>query len=254
MISQANRQDCLKALKMMPDKSAYIIADPPYYSGPEKRGYYGRLGELRGVKRNDYTPDRKGWKPPTKTFFKELKRVGIHWMVFGANYFPPLIGTPFKAPRHKEFNNFIDCHPYGWIIWDKCNYANKLADCELIYTSFYNMPTVRFRYMWNGMLQGSSIANGHIMQADKSLNEKRIHTTQKPVNLYKWLLHYFIPKGANIVDTHMGSQSLRIAAHELGYNYNGYEINKHNFDQGNKRFAQYLVDYNEKKKQIKLFE
>lgn len=82
-------------------------------------------------------------------------RVAKHYIVWGCNYFD------------HEFAS-------GRIVWDKCNKGSSFSDCELAATDLFS--TVRlFRFMWNGMLQGKSIAEGHIMQGNKRLNEQRIH-------------------------------------------------------------------------------
>lgn len=78
--------------------------------------------------------------------------------------------------------------------------------------------------MWNGGMQGKSIAQGHIMQGDKRKNEIRIHQNQKPVNLYNWILSNYAEAGDSIVDTHVGSGSLRIACYDLGLPFYGTEI------------------------------
>ena len=73
------------------------------------------------------------------------------------------------------------------------------------------------------MIQGKSISEGHIMEGNKALNEKRIHPTQKPVNLYRWLLQTYAKEGDRILDTHVGSASSLIACEELGFDYIGFE-------------------------------
>lgn len=65
----------------------------------------------------------------------------------------------------------------------------------------------------------------------------RIHPTQKPVALYRWLLDRFAQPGYSILDTHLGSGSSRIAAHQMGFDFTGYELNKDYFDGQQKRFA-----------------
>jgi len=77
--------------------------------------------------------------------------------------------------------------------------------------------------MWSGMLQGKSIAEGYIQQGNKTLNEKRIHPTQKPVALYEWLLQKYAKQGDIILDTHVGSASSLIACHRMGFECVGFE-------------------------------
>lgn len=80
------------------------------------------------------------------------------------------------------------------------------------------IDTVRmFSFMWNGMCQGKSASEGRIQQGNKALNGVRIHPTQKPVVLYKWLLANYAKPGDRILDTHGGSMSSAIAAHDMGF-------------------------------------
>ena len=107
------------------------------------------------------------------------------------------------------------------------NDKTDFSDCEIAYCSMYDSVRI-FRYMWNGMFQGKSIAEGTIQQGNKRLNEKRIHPTQKPVNLYRWILQkYKIPSDWKILDTHVGSASSLIAFHENGNKFVGFEKDPH---------------------------
>lgn len=72
-----------------------------------------------------------------------------------------------------------------------------------------------FRYVWDGMLQ-----------EDMANKEERIHPTQKPVALYKWLLSNYAKQGDLILDTHVGSASSLVACEEMGFNYVGFEIDE----------------------------
>lgn len=96
-----------------------------------------------------------------------------------------------------------------------------------------------FRYMWSGMLQGKSVAEGHIQQGNKALNEVRIHPTQKPVALYDWLFQRYASPGMRVLDTHLGSGSSRIAAYKAGLDFTGFEIDRTYFDAAEKRFSKF---------------
>lgn len=96
-----------------------------------------------------------------------------------------------------------------------------------------------FRFMWNGMMQGKSIKEGHIQQGDKRLNEKRIHPTQKPVALYKWILQNYAKPGDLILDTHVGSASSLIACYDMGIDYVGFEIDAKMYNDANKRLTEF---------------
>ena len=198
--------DCMEGLKQIPDKYIDLaVVDPPYFKGPNKRKYYGHKKSPIGVKRIDY-PVIEDWDIPGEEYFKELFRVSKHQIIWGCNYFK----YPFGPGR---------------IVWDKCNGKSTFSDAEIAYCSLHN-STKLFRYMWNGMFQGKSIEEGHIALGNKKLNEKRIHPTQKPVNLYRWILRKYAAVGDIILDTHTGSDSCIIAAEEMGYMFIGFEKSK----------------------------
>lgn len=198
--------DCIEGMKLIPDKFFDLsIVDPPYFAGPNSRKYYGRTINKLNIKRKNY-PVIKDWEMPNERYFKELERVSKNQIVWGVNHFEYYLGP-------------------GRIIWDKVNGESTFSDCEIAYCSIHN-KTRLFRYMWNGMMQGKSISEGHIQQGDKSKNETRIHPTQKPVNLYKWLLMEYASEGDKILDTHVGSASSLIACYEMGYKFLGFEIDK----------------------------
>lgn len=142
-----------------------------------------------------------------KAYFDELFRVSKNQIIWGANYFSEEIG------RNSQ----------GWIVWNKNNGATKYADCELAYTSF-NIATRMFTYTWNGMIQ-----------EDMQNKEERIHPTQKPVALYRWILERYAKPGDIILDTHVGSASSLIACHQTGHRYLGCEIDEVYYEQAKKR-------------------
>lgn len=213
--------DCMDGLGEMPDNSIDLaVVDPPYFAGPNRRGFYGKAKSTTGIQRVDY-PKIDDWDVPTAEYFKQLFRVSKHQIIWGCNYFD----YPFGPGR---------------IIWDKCNGSSSFSDCEIAYCSLHDSVRL-FRYMWNGMMQGRSIDEGHIMQGNKKLNEKRIHPTQKPINLYRWIFRKYARPGMTILDTHLGSQSSRIAAWEVGLDFIGFEKNETYFALGNKRFEDYTA-------------
>ena len=210
--------DCMDYLQHFPDKYFDIaIVDPPYFSGPEKRGFYGRKVSPIGVQRHYDSSDN--WEIPTKNYFDELFRVSKQQIIWGCNYFDYYFGS-------------------GRIIWDKCNGNNDFSDCEIAFCSLHDSVRL-FRYMWNGMFQGKSIEEGHIQQENKKLNEKRIHPTQKPVNLYRWLVQRYIKPEWTVLDTHVGSASSLIAYEEAKIPYIGFEKNQHNYVLANKRLQEF---------------
>lgn len=223
-MSEFINADCLEVMAKYPNGYFDLaIVDPPYFSGPEKRRYYGRKVSSIGVKR--LYGETSEWKVPDKDYFEELFRVSKNQIIWGVNYFDYHFGS-------------------GRIVWDKVNGQSSFSDCELAYCSLHK-STRLFRYMWNGMMQGKSISEGHIQQGNKLLNEIRIHPTQKPVNLYIWLLQNYASDGDRILDTHVGSASSLIACEELGFDYVGCELDKDIFESSNRRLQIY-------KRQIKL--
>ena len=115
-------------------------------------------------------------------------------------------------------NHYIDNLPFMcsspcWLVWNKLN-SGDFADCELAWTSF-KTAVRKFDFRWNGMLQG-----------DMKNKEHRIHPTQKPVALYKWLLSNYAKEGDTILDTHLGSGSIAIACHDLKFDLTGYELDE----------------------------
>ncbi|MDP8089674.1 MULTISPECIES: DNA-methyltransferase [Pasteurellaceae] len=209
-MNKFTNEDCFEGMKKYPDNYFNLaIVDPPYFSGPEKRKFYGKKESPIGVQRIYKETDT--WELPTKEYFDELFRVSKHQIIWGVNYF-----------NNYKFGS-------GRIVWDKCNGKSPFSDCEIAYCSKHDSVR-QLKYMWNGMMQGKSIDEGHIQQGNKKLNEKRIHPTQKPVNLYLWLLQKYAKAGHKILDTHVGSASSLIACEQLGFEYVGFELNSHYFE------------------------
>ena len=86
------------------------------------------------------------------------------------------------------------------------------------------------------MMQGKSITEGHIQQGNKKLNEKRIHPTQKPVNLYRWIVQKYIQRGWKALDTHAGSASSLIAYCEAKIPFWAFEKDKRMYDLSTERY------------------
>lgn len=220
----------MEGMKQFPDKYFDLAIVDPIYGDVKAGGYM--TGKSKGGVGPHPEYDYSIWdqKKTDKAYFEELFRVSKNQIIFGGNYFAEEIGR--NSP----------C----WIVWDKCNGTTNWADCELAWTSFTSAVRL-FRFMWNGMLQGKSIEHGEIMQGNKSLNEKRIHPTQKPVTLYTWILQTFGQPGWKLLDTHTGSASSLIAFEGLGYDYVAFEKYKPYFDKSCERIEQY-------KAQITLFD
>lgn len=118
------------------------------------------------------------------------------------------------------------------IVWDKDNTGN-FADSELAWTNFKS--SVRnFKYRWNGMLQ-----------QNMKKKEIRIHPTQKPVALYKWLYKNYAKPEFKVIDTHLGSGSNAIAAHDFGIKeFIGIELDEDYFEATKKRVENHMAQTN----------
>lgn len=143
---------------------------------------------------------------PTEEYFAELRRVSVNQIIWGGNY--------FELPPTR-----------GIICWDKCQPWVNFSQVELAWTSF-NRPAALFKF--DNRMAG------------------KIHPTQKPVALYKWLLTNYAKEGDRILDTHLGSGSICIAAHDLGFELTGIELDPTYYEAAKQR----LINH---QKQLTLF-
>jgi len=209
IISEVYNIDCIEYMKQFPDKHFDLaVVDPPYGIDVDNRTDHGKKRSIKSASKSK-SYDNKGWDKdiPTDEYFNELFRVSKNQIIWGSNYFG-LMG--------------------GYIFWDK-NTAKGFssADGELAYCSLINSVR-KVNITWNGMIQ-ENMKN----------KEQRIHPTQKPVALYKWLLNNYAKEGDKILDTHLGSGSSRIAAYDMGFNFYATELDKDYFWSSIKRFDQY---------------
>ena len=202
-------EDNMQMMARYPDNHFDLaIVDPPYGIG---FGQYQRTERVR-YKNSDWDDDI-----PSDEYFKELMRVSKNQIVWGGNYFPYLWAKGCK----------------GFVFWYKGNPVPNYSDGELAWTSFDKVAKM-FDYRYYGNLEGKTSAS------------EKIHPTQKPIQLYKWLLENYATKGDKILDTHLGSGSIAIACHELDFDLTACEIDKDYFERTMKRIS-------EKTMQQKLF-
>lgn len=192
---QITNEDNMALMARYPDNYFDLaIVDPPYGIGESSNDNKSRskLGKSK-----DY--GNKDWdnSAPNIEYFIELKRVSKNQIIWGANHF---------------IENIPNSNSSCWIVWDKMNGENDFADCELAYASF-KTAVRKFDFRWHGMLQG-----------DMANKETRIHPTQKPIALYKWLLQKYAKQGDKILDTHLGSGSIAIACHDFGFELTACEL------------------------------
>lgn len=206
--------DCMEYLPKYPDNYFDLAIVDPIYGDVSKGGYMntnnGKHIGNGAAKQNNYHLGIWSQEKTGADYFEELRRVSKNQIIWGGNYFSDVL-----PPSQ------------GWIIWDKQHAVERsFADAELAWTS-YNKATRIFRFMWDGMLQG-----------DMTNKEERIHPTQKPVQLYTWILSRYAKKGDLILDTHAGSASSLVACYELGFEYVGFEIDPVYYEKANKRLME----------------
>jgi len=193
-------EDNMELMARYPDKYFDLaIVDPPY--GIDMANKINSI--TGGVKHKN-----KDWdnKTPNKEYYIELFRVSKNQIIWGGNYFATEI----------QKNNAC------WVVWDKNNGKSLFADAELAYTSF-DTPVRIARIHWCGSA------------AKWETGQNKIHPTQKPIKLYEWLLINYAKEGDKILDTHLGSGSIAIACHNLGYDLTACELDKEYYEAAIKR-------------------
>ena len=188
-------KDCLEAMKEMQDNQFDLAIVDPPYGLGKKTTSGGGGKNTQSEKWDDHEWDNE---IPTDEYFIELKRVSKNQIVWGGNYFPFLWD---KSCR-------------GLITWDKMVYIPTMSQVEYAWYSLDKLPRL------------VKINNN---------DSNRQHPTQKPVKLYEWLLMNYAKEGDKILDTHLGSGSIAIACHNLGYDLEGYELDKEYYDNAIKR-------------------
>lgn len=209
-ISEVYNQDCMEGMKNFPDKFFDLaIIDPPY--GIENKISKGGGSHTKSsVKFHQlYSENYKAWdKAVSKEYFDALFRVSKNQIIFGANY--------YSMPPTR-----------GFLIYDKPEMRiATMSDCEFAWTSF-DKPAKIFTI--------SRGFNNHLVNPV-------FHPTQKPIKLYKQIIEFYAKIGDKILDTHLGSQSSRIAAYKLGFDFWGYEIDEDYFKQGCERFDKAIAE------------
>ena len=194
--------DCMQYLQTLEDNAFDLaIVDPPYGIGAGGKSFINGTSK---TKKTYYRENDWDEYPPKKEYFIELQRVSKNQIIWGGNYF---------VEHLQNFRCFI--------FWDKTIHGNSYADGELAWTSFDKVA----RYYRKNIAQVTS--------------EGRCHPTQKPVTLYEGLLMNYAKEGDKILDTHLGSGSIAIACHNLGFDLVGCELDQEYFNAACKRLKQH---------------
>ena len=201
---RVTNEDNMALMSRYPDDYFELaIVDPPYGKKPT-RDNKGKVG-FNASKNYDNKADIWDIRPAPE-YFKELFRTSKNQIIWGANY---LIEDLYSSN--------------GWVCWDKKNGDNIFADFELAYTSFNSRARI-YRKQWIG--------------ANANNGTPRIHPTEKPVALYKWLLMNYAKENDKILDTHLGSGSIALACHELGFSLTACELDLEYYEAAHKRFKE----------------
>lgn len=186
--------DCMELMAQFKDNYFDLAIVDPPY-GINVHQNYG-IGN-----RNDKEQDKKNWdnQTPNKAYFDELKRVSKEQIIWGANYFNCFNGKG------------------GAIIWNKKQPLPDSSQCEI--ASYSRLQKVgMYEQRWTNFVN----------------TKKTNHPTEKPIELYKWILKNYAEEGFKILDTHLGSGSIAIACHYSGFDLVASELDKEYFDAAKK--------------------
>lgn len=229
--------DCVAGMAQFDDDHFDLaIVDPQYgisvnsmpFLKAENKKVRQRNGSHLLVNVNRAKPKSWDAAPPGQDYFDELFRVSKHQIIWGINYMPITVGP-------------------GRLVWDKMVPDNvSFSNYEIAYCSMIN-GVRKIAYMWSGFSQGSRLDGTKQEGNKKEKNERRIHSTQKPVRLYEMILDKFAKRGDKILDTHAGSFSSGIAAYNLGFDMEAFEIDVDYHRSAKQRFtkqtAQRIIEY-----------
>jgi site-specific DNA-methyltransferase (adenine-specific) len=148
---------------------------------------------------------------PSDEYWNELFRVSKNQIVWGAN-------------------NFVMPPSEYFLIWDKKQSMPNFARCEYAWVSM-------------GLKRPAKICEHSIHVHNQT---DKIHPTQKPIYLYKYILDNYTKQGDKILDTHLGSGSIAIACHDYGFDLTACELDKEYFDKAMERINNHTA-------QIKMF-
>lgn len=200
---EITNEDNMELMASYPDKYFDLaIVDPPYgLDDWNERGSNKKLCNKKHMKLEQIQNFEK--KAPQQNYFDELFRVSKHQIVWGGNHFLDYLG------KTKQI-----------IVWDKTIRGMHFNDCEIAWAS--------------GIKEACRIFT-------KSANDlNRIHPTQKPVALYKWLLDKYAKEGDKILDTHLGSGSIAIACHDYGFDLTACELDKEYYEKAIQRIKNHI--------------
>jgi len=208
--SEVFNMDCIEGMKQYPDNHFELaIVDPPYGIERFKKCIESDITGAKTIKSKRIAQRFQRMESvnntkPNEQYFQELFRVSKNQIIWGANN--------FVLPPSEYF-----------LCWNKEQ-------------AMPNFATLEYAWVSMGLKKPAKLFTYSIHQHNQT---NKIHPTQKPVKLYKWLLTNYAKEGDKILDTHLGSGSSRIAAYDLGFEFTGFELDEDYFKASEKRFKQH---------------
>ena len=180
------------------------IVDPPY--GIERFKKVTTKPSKKDVHANRFQRmESVNNTKPSQEYWDELFRVSKNQIVFGANN--------FTMPTSEYF-----------LIWDKKQAMPNFARCEYAWVSM-------------GLKTPAKICEHSIHVHNQT---EKIHPTQKPIYLYKYILDNYAKPNDKILDTHLGSMSIAIACHNYGFELVGAELDEEYYKKGIERVKNHV--------------
>jgi site-specific DNA-methyltransferase (adenine-specific) len=197
--------DCMDYMRTIPDKAFDLAIVDPPYGLDRYKNGIGKNDRQKTKSSSIFNNN-----PPTESYFKELFRVSKNQIVFGAN-------------------NFVLPPTEYFLIWNKQQTVENFASAEYAWVSMgLKMPAKVFDY-----------------SIHKHNHTDKIHPTQKPVALYKWILKNYAKQNDTILDTHLGSGSSAIAAHDGHFKFTGIELDDDYYEAAKKR-----IEYHQRQQNL----
>ena len=192
--------DCLEVMPLLGKVDA-VVTDPPYGIGESQKKNLSRPSRAPCIV---YAGADFDHKPVSEAQIGHMRELSKHQIIFGGNY--------FALPPTK-------C----WLVWDKQNGANDFADCELAWTNL-DKAVRRIVWQWAGFIRKG-----------EARGVKRVHLTQKPVEVMDWCIRHLPNDADTILDPFMGSGTTLVACQKLGRKGIGIEIDPDYFEIACKR-------------------
>lgn len=218
----AYNSDYRDVLPLYPDGYFDLLYDDPPYGinadNPTKKPckVKQRNGSILDVKQPSYKEKHWDSLPPSLDYFSDVFRKSKEQIIWGVNFFDYALKG-------------------GRIVWDKLNGQSDQFDGEIAYCSLHNRIDIVY-YLWAGMIQGKhcsrELSKALLQKGNKKLNEKRRHSTQKPLLLEKYMLNTYAKPGFKVLVCHGGSLNSAIACHLLGLECVICEIDTEYFEDG----------------------